>query len=483
MINGIGITPFSSHLAIMGPSNTQEESYGDAIEKWFQYVDAGGQLQALVFKNKLMAAYESEAIRLDLSGFTLPMAPLPPLPKTLKVLLPPDTSAVSFENSDKSVRRQYFEVTLEAWEWNTPETEIEQRKKVASTLREAYQAKLPTPTLIEMDQTVILPELPLRLLMFENVKIIFMTNCMSLKTVPQSHRKSSTVLSHPLDRSVAGAHDAMLTEDVAARRIVNAFRRLTTDKSNCRMIERGEIWNDVPLSQAHHHLYDISKTNLRRLYKELGSLNDLERQFIEYFLAAPFFATHYTDAPVKGDNGTVSLFSRQKLVDRDIIFDKGHSTLGDILILGNDDFVFFSLEAGTTLKKTSSRFGGTVYRFNFNDSRFCDTAWLSLVEMHMPQTPYLERYIEGLTPEEYSRLSQRLLQPLEIIFAGGDMKVGIALSIVCDVRKNLSSDSQIRLFSNIDDVRINKLVNGFYRPEIKVARHFFSNDYMEDTAK
>jgi hypothetical protein len=30
---------------------------------------------------------------------------------------------------------------------------------------------------------------------------------------------------------------------------------------------------------------------------------------------------------------------------------------------------------------------------------------------------------------------------------------------------------------------MNKLINGLYRPEIKVARHFFSDSYMEAAVK
>ncbi|AOJ05590.1 MULTISPECIES: hypothetical protein [Burkholderia] len=289
---------------------------------------------------------------------------------------------------------------------------------------------------------------------------------------------------HPSDRSgAAGARDATLTEDVASRQIVNAFRQFITGKSHGRMIESGEIWKDVPAQNARDHVRDLSKANLRGLYRELGALSGQEKQFVERFLATPFFATHSTAAPVKSGNDTVSLFSRQKLIDRHIIFNQANSPQEDIKLLGNDDFVFFSLEAGADPKKPSSRFGGTTYRFDFDDPHFRDTAWLSLVEMRFARTPNLDRHIEGLSPDEYSRLSKRTLQPFQTVFAGGDMKAGIALSIVRDMRENLSPDAQARVLGNVGEAHVNKLVNGLYRPEIKVARHFFSNQYMEVAVK
>ncbi|WP_157655046.1 hypothetical protein [Burkholderia ubonensis] len=290
------------------------------------------------------------------------------------------------------------------------------------------------------------------------------------------------VLPHPSDRS-APARGALLPEDVASRQIVGAFRQFITGNSHSRMIERGEIWKDVSASTARDHVRDLSKTNLRELYRDLGPLNDQEKQFVERFLVMPFSATHSTAAPVKADSGTVSLFSRQKLIDRHIIFNQENSPQEDIKLLGNDDFVFLSLEAGSDPKKPSSRFGGVTYRFDFDDPHFRNTAWLSLVEMRFARTPNLDRHIEDLSQDEYSRLSKRTLQPFQTVFAGGDMKAGIALSIVRDVRENLSQDAQARVLGNVSEAHVNKLVNGLYRPEIKVARHFFSNQYMEVAVK
>lgn len=249
------------------------------------------------------------------------------------------------------------------------------------------------------------------------------------------------------------------------------------------MTERGELWKDIPPSTTPSPVRNLSKTNLRQLYRDLTPLNDLEKQFVERFLVTPFFATHSTAAQVKGNNGTVSLFSRQKLIDRGMIFNQMNSPQEDIKYLGNDDFVFFSLEPGVHPQKPSSRFGGATYRFDFDNSSFRDTAWLSLVEMRYARTPNLERHIEGLDQSEYSRLSKRTLKPFQTVFAGDDMKAGIALSIVRDVRDNLSHDAQVRMLGNTSDSHINKLVNGLYRPEIKVARHFFSNHFMENTIK
>ncbi|WP_137199719.1 hypothetical protein [Pseudomonas sp. CFBP13528] len=267
-------------------------------------------------------------------------------------------------------------------------------------------------------------------------------------------------------------------EDVAARQIVKAFRGFISGKCRERMIHNGAIWKATAAGTEKSHIDDLSRSNLHTLRKELGGLSAQESSFLQNFFKVPLYATHSTAAPVKRDDDSVALFSRQKLIDRHIIFNTENSPQEDIKLLGNDDFVFFALEAGSEPKKPSSRFGGTTYRFDFDATAFKESAWLSLVEMRFAKTPNLDRHIDGLNSTEYANLSKRTLQPFETVFSGGDMKAGIGLSLIRDLRK-LSPTTNHRLLSCTGEVEINKLINGLYRPEIKVARHFFSNNYME----
>ncbi|MBT2374283.1 hypothetical protein [Pseudomonas fluorescens] len=285
-----------------------------------------------------------------------------------------------------------------------------------------------------------------------------------------------------VSRNDSFSSNSAVEKDVASRQVVKALRGFVSGKSHTKMIHNGTLWKDVPAQAEKNHIDSLSKSNLQSLRKELGSLTTEEKGFLERFFEVPLFATHSTAAPVKREDDSVALFSRQKLIDRNIIFNAENSPQEDIKLLGNDDFVFFALEAGVEPKKPSSRFGGTTFRFDFDEPVFKDAAWLSLVEMRFAKTPNLDRHIEGLSAEEYSVLSKRTLQPFETVFSGGDMKAGIGLSIIRDLRK-LPPESGRRLLESAGENQINKLVNGMYRPEIKVARHFFSDKYIEAAVK
>ncbi len=269
------------------------------------------------------------------------------------------------------------------------------------------------------------------------------------------------------------------TPDAAAESIVKAFRTFLFQRSHERMMLAGEIWQTQNRQEIHDGVQELSKNNLRRLNHELTHLNPQERKFLNLFMEMKMYATHSTPVNIKSTSGTAILFSRQKLIERNIIFNKNNSPDEDIKLLGNDDFVFFSLEIGDTPKKPSSRFGGTVFRFHFEDKTFFDSAWLSLVEMRFSQTPVLNRHVDGLTDDEYTQLSKRTLNPLHTVFSGGDMKTGIVLSVIKDIRDNLSADSQHKVLGLTDEKSINGLINGFYRPEVKVSRQYFSSNYME----
>lgn len=295
-------------------------------------------------------------------------------------------------------------------------------------------------------------------------------------TLDNADGKFGVALDNP-SNNVPTAH-----KDIAARQIVKAIRGFIGGKSHERMIKNGSLWKGAPSGTEKSHIDKLSKNNLHSLRNELSELSTHEKKFLERFFETPLYATHSTGAPVKREDESVALFSRQKLIDRNIIFNNDNSPQEDIKLLGNDDFVFFALEAGVESKKPSSRFGGTTYRFDFDAPAFKDAAWLSLVEMRFAQTPHLARHIEGLNDDDVAKLSKRTLQPFETVFSGADMKTGIGLSLIRDLRK-LSPESNKRLLDSTDEVAINKLVNGLYRPEIKVARHFFSDKYMEAAVK
>ncbi len=298
----------------------------------------------------------------------------------------------------------------------------------------------------------------------------------AVKTSPTGEHVSHSNQNNSFN--VRSVKNVSKTLDAASRTITKSIRRFIAEKPYQRMVETGSLWKDHGL-EGQADIKVISKNNIRGLYQSLGVLSQDESDFLSRFLESKMFATHTTSAPVENEKGIVSLFSREKLIDRGILFNTKNSPEEDISILGNDDFVFFSLEVGETPKKPSSRFGGEMFRFDFSKPSFTDASWLSLAEMRFSSTPHLSRHVQGLTDEEYGKLSKRELPRFGSVFHGTDMKTGIALSLIKDFRNNLSDASRGKLLTWSTDDELNRLVNGMYRPEIKVPRHFFSDDKVK----
>ncbi|ROM93791.1 hypothetical protein [Pseudomonas brassicacearum] len=276
-----------------------------------------------------------------------------------------------------------------------------------------------------------------------------------------------------------------MTQDQAARIITSAIRRYIAEKSYARMIKKGAIWNkddprssdwqaELSMKKKLAAIRSISQKNIHNLISNLEMLTPPELTLVTNIKHAKFFATHTTNTPRTNKGGGISLYSRQKLLDRGVIFNTKNSPVEDIALLGNDDFVFFSLEVGETPKKGGSAFGDLTYRFNLHETIFMEVGWLSLVEMRFARTPDLSRHIHDLSAEDYTLLKKRELSPLSTVFFGQDMINGIALSLILDLRK-LSPTGQTRLLAMAGESSLNSLINGIYRPELKVPRHYFSS--------
>ncbi|MFC5722270.1 hypothetical protein ACFP1Z_19070 [Streptomyces gamaensis] len=228
---------------------------------------------------------------------------------------------------------------------------------------------------------------------------------------------------------------------------------------------------------------ELSSANIKRLRSALHPLRKEEQDFYREFLAAKFFATHTTGGPVLDEEKhLLNLFSRQKLIERGVKFNTANSPQEDIELLGNDDCVFFSLEVGEVPKKPSSRFGGRTFRFDFARPEFTDTGWMSLVEMRFASTPKLQGHIPGLPQEDHQAVSRQELDRFGMVFSGGDMIRGLGLSILERIR-GMSDEAQDTLLNMRDETGLNKLVNGLFRPEIKVPRHFFSTNFTQAAVK
>ncbi len=182
--------------------------------------------------------------------------------------------------------------------------------------------------------------------------------------------------------------------DAGATTIVSGLRRHIATQSFDRMFMAGSIWADYQTVLTDGGLLkdedtltieQLSSINLGALRKRLKHLDEREKAFLERFLDQDFFATHFTNAtldrPSRAGESMLSIFSRDKLIDRSMAFSEANTTDGDISQKGDSDYVFFALECTTGPSKYASRFGDDVYRVPFDSSVFQENAWAALDDL------------------------------------------------------------------------------------------------------
>jgi insecticidal toxin complex protein TccC len=209
--------------------------------------------------------------------------------------------------------------------------------------------------------------------------------------------------------------------------------------------------------------------NGRSIAEEVGDLDSEEKAFLEVFSAKDFYVTHATERKVSSKSGDLILFSRKRLVEKGTVFPEDHSMEEDIEELGNDDYVFFSLEVGEKSKKKESRFGGLFYRVNYSHPIF-DFSSMSLLDQLNMQIP--QPSIVGLSNDARATLRARKYTRLNILFHGReDSMKGLACSIIEVARMLPERDKQIILCARSDD-EVNRVINWIFRPEIRVPGIF-----------
>ncbi|KDD66157.1 hypothetical protein V466_25585 [Pseudomonas mandelii PD30] len=282
-----------------------------------------------------------------------------------------------------------------------------------------------------------------------------------------SHQPTFTVLLNPLNT------------------FTDKFREVPALKSQAAMLAAGPVWGQ---DERVSNFKEISLRNINEVKATLWPLEQHERAFMSKLLSQPFFATHVTthDVPIDRPDGSVSLFSRVKLQERNISFKEMHSTGEDISEVGGDDQVYFSLESGHEPQKGRSRFGDRMMRFDLNHPAFVKTGVMTLVDpfLGLPPSAY-ERFDAIMNhfrtdpdddPSEQEeavveRLNNRFFSADESAFHGPHILEGIGLHIVSTLREYVPPQVAKTMLYNED---INSLVNGLFRPQIMVPRHFFA---------
>ena len=279
----------------------------------------------------------------------------------------------------------------------------------------------------------------------------------------------------PYMKSIIECEDNRI-KNKASNIITRYLREVISDKSYDHMFTNGKMWKkdyNNELFTGFNYMKKVSKDNLKSLYSSLSRLDSQEIEFLKYVQATPFIVTHASNASVIKPSGALEIFSRKKLESKNIDFCKYNSNKSDIDELANDDVIFFSLESGREVEKRKSRFGYTIYSTSFEQPVFEQVAWMSLREQLNNRVGDVKRHIAGLSDESYKLIVLERTPNKQSMFLGKDTKLGLGLSLIKLFRK-LPQLDRAYLLSTSNEKALNKLINGIYRPEVKVPRSFYS---------
>jgi hypothetical protein len=236
-------------------------------------------------------------------------------------------------------------------------------------------------------------------------------------------------------------------------------------------------WADPDVWQGFTDLKEVSTRNILRLAKYFDpgdgfpAFTAEEHAFMDNLFDTPFYATHFTNADVVQDD-KATLLSRKSLLDAGIIFNTENSTKDDIECLANDDCVFFAMEPGEFVKKPTSRFGDKLHSFNFSDPIFAENGWMSLNEMLKTKLDTAGKHLPWLSETEREDLQSREIGTVDHVFLGPHILMGLALTILDDCRTILTPENRDRVLAIRSADELNAIVNGFYRPELKLPKRF-----------
>ncbi|MDX7986061.1 hypothetical protein FE392_01750 [Xenorhabdus sp. 12] len=225
-------------------------------------------------------------------------------------------------------------------------------------------------------------------------------------------------------------------------------------------------------------LHANMRTIAQDLKIKLGVLNQEESIFEKIFKSKEFYIVHASDRNLINETKkSLTLLSRARLDKTDILFNNRNSTNLDIENLGNHYYVYFSLEVGKELKKSKSKFGNHLYRIRYsgNKSSFIHSSMVLfdhlVPSMHLYKINGNKRLLDDIdiSQESKEQLTRRKMQRGNSSFSGFENCInGLLYSILIDIRNLDNEDDRKKLLSTHSDDGINLIINGLYRPEVRV---------------
>ncbi|MGV3345016.1 hypothetical protein ACGVWS_04455 [Enterobacteriaceae bacterium LUAb1] len=257
----------------------------------------------------------------------------------------------------------------------------------------------------------------------------------------------------------------MMMKDKAASIIQHAYRNHVANKTRNDMVKKGICWQ-----QDNKNLLNEVKSNINSLNAMKLTLNRDEQFFFERFMHTRFYATHATNAGVVDENDRLVLYSYRKLKEQAILASNHKNTECDINNFGNDDYVYFSLEAGTKLQKPSSRFGKAIYRIDFMHFNFCYADLLLVDQLLTFPRKNLAKNFREIFSE--TAMFTNSFNKFTIHFFNNKTSAlqYIALNIIKLSRSLENNEIKNKLLAVTTDENINMIMNSIFRPEIRVPR-------------
>ena len=310
---------------------------------------------------------------------------------------------------------------------------------------------------------------------------------------PHARRRWQTIKDMTLGQ--AKGHLLGLKAELDQTLTKEVFHQLTVQSTYRNMLAEGRVWQH----RRQRDIRGLSKANLQALRRALAPLTRKEGVIVEALKGLDYTLTHNTKLDHKG-----TLFEERKILSKTEIEALGRdqkggtkNEMGDKDYLHNEDFVFFCLTCG--IKPAMSRFGRLCIVFSAD--RLFEEGWVSLHDMLSPTHsrsmaffPKIERlreikrlaFSEPLrvtipAPHKQSTLIRhtyiesgqvRVFCRTQEVFFGPDIREGIALSVVQELR--LMGDGMVDLAYGAqgDQQALANLVFNLFRPEAKIPREF-----------
>ncbi|BET96676.1 hypothetical protein [Xenorhabdus taiwanensis] len=240
-----------------------------------------------------------------------------------------------------------------------------------------------------------------------------------------------------------------------------------------RMMANGSRWRLFWPRNLHNDMQNNIKNLQHKI--QIQPLSNEEQQFANAFMRNDFFVVHASDVNlINNPERNLLIYSRYRLQEKGIEFPTHHSSTQDILGLGNDDYVFFSLEVGNTLQKPFSLFGANFYRIPYKREnmafRHSSMTLIDQINLNAPDG----KMIEKISIRAREHLKCRAFLRENVHFCGIDNCLeGLLYSIILETRDlsrlSMKNDASLILSARTDN-EMNSVINGLFRPEIRVPR-------------